>query len=41
MLFRSIREEFDTIEEDELLVIETELAHLENKAMGEAMGGRA
>ncbi len=36
-----IREEFDTIEEDELLVIETELAHLENKAMGEAMGGRA
>ncbi len=36
-----IREEFDTIEEDEILAIETELVRLENKELGEAMGGRA
>jgi len=36
-----IREEFDTIEEDEILKIETDLVHEENKTLGEAMGGRA
>ena len=36
-----IREEFDTIEEDEILAIETELVRLENKELGDAMGGRA
>ncbi len=36
-----IREEFDTIEEDEILEIETELVRLENKELGDAMGGRA
>ena len=36
-----IREEYDTIEEDDLLNIEAEMAHEENKKHGEAMGGRA
>lgn len=36
-----IREEFDTIEEDEILKIETNLTHMDNKVLGEAMGGRA
>lgn len=36
-----IREEYDTIEEDEILKIETDLVHVENKVLGEAMGGRA
>ena len=36
-----IREEYDTIEEDEILKIETDLAHVENKILGEAMGRRA
>jgi len=36
-----IREEFDTIEEDEILKIETDLVHEKNKTLGEAMGGRA
>ena len=36
-----IREEYDTIEEDEILTIETELVAQENQTMGEAMGGRA
>ncbi len=36
-----IREEYDTIEEDEILAIETELVRLENKELGDAMGGRA
>jgi len=36
-----IREEYDTIEEDEILKIETDLVHVENKILGEAMGGRA
>ena len=36
-----IREEFDTIEEDDLLAIETEMQARENKRFGEAMGGRA
>ena len=36
-----IREEYDTIEEDEILEIETELVRLENKELGDAMGGRA
>ncbi|MEE9387867.1 MAG: cation:proton antiporter subunit C [Paracoccaceae bacterium] len=36
-----IREEFDTIEEDELLAIETAMARDENRAHGQAMGGRA
>lgn len=35
-----IREEFGTIEEDELLKIETGLVHGENKTHGEAMGRR-
>ncbi|MCF6316720.1 MAG: Na+/H+ antiporter subunit C [Marinosulfonomonas sp.] len=35
-----ISEEFGTIEEDEILAITTELSHLENKELGEAMGGR-
>lgn len=36
-----IREEFETIEEDEILKIETELTQAENETLGEAMGGRA
>lgn len=36
-----IREEYNTIEEDEILAIETNLVHIENKMLGEAMGGRA
>jgi len=36
-----IREEFDSIEEDEILRIEAELARAENRAHGQAMGGRA
>ncbi len=36
-----IREEYDTIEEDEILAIETELARKENRTHGESMGGRA
>ncbi len=36
-----IREEYDTIEEDEILAIETELARKENQTHGESMGGRA
>jgi len=36
-----IREEFDTIEEDEILAIETELVRVENRKHGDAMGGRA
>ncbi len=36
-----IREEYETIEEDEILKIETDLVHVENKILGEAMGGRA
>ena len=36
-----IREEFDTIEEDDLLAIETEMQTRDNKRFGEAMGGRA
>lgn len=36
-----IREEFQTIEEDELLKLEREIAAAENKTHGEAMGGRA
>jgi len=36
-----IREEYETIEEDEILEIETELVRLENIKLGEAMGGRA
>ncbi|KPU83990.1 NADH-ubiquinone oxidoreductase subunit 4L [Marinosulfonomonas sp. PRT-SC04] len=36
-----IREEYDTIEEDEILAIETQLVHVENKVLGEDMGGRA
>jgi len=36
-----IREEYDTIEEDEILAIETELVRKENQTHGESMGGRA
>ena len=36
-----IREEFDTIEEDDLLEIEAKMATEENRKHGEAMGGRA
>ena len=36
-----IREEFETIEEDELLVIEQEMTSKENLLHGQAMGGRA
>lgn len=36
-----IREEFGTIEEDEILEIESELQAKENSAEGSAMGGRA
>ncbi|WP_456386616.1 cation:proton antiporter subunit C [Profundibacter sp.] len=36
-----IREEYGTIEEDEILKIETDLVHEENKTLGEAMGGRS
>ena len=36
-----IREEYNTIEEDEVLEIEAEMAERENRAHGEAMGGRA
>jgi len=34
-----IREEFDTIEEDEILEIETEMVRKENQACGDVMGG--
>lgn len=36
-----IREEYDTIEEDDILEIETRMAREENRAYGGAMGGRA
>ena len=36
-----IREEYDTIEEDEILAVETELVRVENRELGDAMGGRA
>lgn len=36
-----IREEFDTIEEDELLKIERKLTATDNREHGPAMGGRA
>ncbi|WP_457650997.1 cation:proton antiporter subunit C [Profundibacter sp.] len=36
-----IREEYDTIEEDEILAIETDLVRKENQTHGESMGGRA
>lgn len=36
-----IREEFDSIEEDDILAAEAELAHQENDTHGTAMGGRA
>lgn len=36
-----IREEFDTIEEDALLIKERDLAHAENLKYGQAMGGQA
>jgi len=36
-----IREEYNTIEEDEILEIEKELVTQENRALGDAMGGRA
>lgn len=35
-----IREEYNTIEEEEILEIETALAHADNRMLGEAMGGR-
>lgn len=36
-----IREEYGTIEEDEILAIEQEMVRVENSLHGEAMGGRA
>lgn len=36
-----IRESFDTIEEDELLRIETAMVREENRTHGQSMGGRA
>ena len=36
-----IKEEFDTIEEDELLLIERKLTAADNREHGPAMGGRA
>ena len=36
-----IREEYETIEEGEILRIETAIVREENKQLGEAMGGRA
>lgn len=36
-----IQEEFNTIEEDDILKIERAIAHSENSIHGEAMGGRA
>lgn len=36
-----IREEYDTIEEDVILEIESEMVKEENRAHGDAMGGRA
>jgi multicomponent Na+:H+ antiporter subunit C len=36
-----IREEYGTIEEDRILTIEQEIATVENRQHGEAMGGRA
>ncbi len=36
-----IREEYGTIEEDEILAIEQEMVRKENSLHGEAMGGRA
>ena len=36
-----IKEEFDTIEEDELLLIESKLTAADNREHGPAMGGRA
>jgi len=35
-----IRETYDTIEEDEILKIETDLARAETREFGDAMGGR-
>jgi len=40
-LILRIREEFGTIEEDDLLDIETKLVREENRRHGQAMGGRA
>ncbi len=36
-----IREEYGTIEEDDILEIERDIAHRENSMHGDAMGGRA
>ena len=36
-----IREEYDTIEEEDILKIERELSAQDNKIHGSAMGGRA
>jgi multicomponent Na+:H+ antiporter subunit C len=36
-----IREEYQTIEEEDILQIEQAIAHAENQRHGEAMGGRA
>lgn len=36
-----IREEYDSIEEDDILLIEAELMRAENSEHGDAMGGRA
>jgi len=36
-----IREEYDTIEEEEILIIEREMSAQDNKTHGSAMGGRA
>ncbi len=36
-----IRESYDTIEEDDILDIETRIAREENREYGDAMGGRA
>ena len=36
-----IHEAYDTIEEDDIMRIETDIARQENRAHGEAMGGRA
>ncbi len=40
-LIVTIREEYGTIEEDEILAIEQEMVREENSLHGEAMGGRA
>ncbi len=36
-----IREEYDTIEEEDILIIEREMSAQDNKTHGSAMGGRA